>query len=232
VTAIPIPEGILLVDKPKGKTSFSLIHILRKLLNVKKIGHCGTLDPLATGVMVLLIGKNYTKRSSSFLSEDKEYVAEVTLGVSTDSYDAEGKILQTTSHQPHLQDVEKALMHFQGEFQQEPPMFSAKKVDGKRLYDLARAGKVIDRQTVTVSAETRLLEYHYPKISLRIQCSKGTYIRSIANDLGKLLGCGAHLSALKRTRSGSFHIEECLDGTMFWENPAQSTSRIYGALRK
>ena len=127
-----LPEGILLVDKPKGKTSFSLIHMLRKILNVRKIGHCGTLDPLASGVMVLLVGKNYTKQSQTFLSADKEYVAEVTLGITTDTYDAEGVVVQIASRQPHLAEIEKALTSFQGEFQQVPPMFSAKKVGGQK----------------------------------------------------------------------------------------------------
>lgn len=210
------PEGILLVNKPKGKTSFSLIQALRKILNVRKIGHAGTLDPLATGVVVLMVGSRYTRLSNQFLNKDKEYEATLTLGITTDSYDAEGKVLTTSPIIPTLDQLKNSLKAFQGTFPQTPPMFSAKKIGGKKLYELARRGIEIERKEVLVSCETLLLDYHYPKIHLRIKCSKGTYIRSIAHDLGAILTCGAHLSDLKRLQSGHFSLAECFDGNLFF----------------
>lgn len=216
-----LPEGILLVNKPKGKTSFSLISALRRLLKVQKIGHAGTLDPLATGVMVLMVGKNYTRRSMEFLSKDKEYEAEATLGAATDSYDADGRVVAHSDQIPTRIEIETALNSFQGKFQQIPPMFSAKKVNGKKLCDLARAGKEIEREAVLVKATVTLLKYEYPTLCLKIECSKGTYVRSIVHDLGKLLGCYAHLSALKRTKSGHFTLDECMDASLFWDHPVE-----------
>jgi tRNA pseudouridine55 synthase len=205
-------EGILLVDKPKGKTAFDLVAILRRRLNVKTIGHAGTLDPMATGVMVMLIGKKYTTQSNQFLTEEKEYLGQVHLGIETDSYDAEGVEVSTSPIIPTEEQLLQALTRFQGEIQQIPPMFSAKKINGQKLCNLARQGKTVERQPVTLTVKTELISYAYPHIELRITCSKGTYVRSIAHDLGKLLGCGAHLSALVRTRSGSNCLTECIDG--------------------
>lgn len=199
-----------MLDKAKGRTSFSLVHVLRKRLGVKKIGHAGTLDPFATGVMVLLVGRNFTRLSDQFLCNDKEYEAEVYLGSATDTYDCEGKITFESSSVPSLDDILKALERFQGEVDQIPPMFSAKKKQGKKLYELARKGLEIERDAVRIRLETHFVSYKYPKLHLRIACSKGTYIRSIADDLGKLLGCGAHLTNLKRTRSGKFTLDGCL----------------------
>jgi tRNA pseudouridine55 synthase len=212
----PIPnenaEGILLVNKPRGATSFSLVHSLRKILGVRKIGHAGTLDPFATGVMVMLVGRQFTKLSDELLSKDKEYLAQVYLGTTTDTFDCDGQIQSTSPHIPPLDDIEKALEYFQGTIEQIPPMFSAKKVKGKKLYELARKGQVIERQSVKVDVNTRLISYNYPYLELQIKCSKGTYIRSIAHDLGQQLSCGAHLTALQRTRSGAFHLQDCVDG--------------------
>lgn len=207
-------EGILLVNKPQGKTSFSLIRSLRKLTGIKKIGHAGTLDPFATGVMVLLIGKNYTRLSDSFLMGDKEYLAEVYLGVSTDTYDCDGKIVARSKKVPTLEEVKQTLLQFQGDIEQIPPMFSAKKVKGKKLYELAREGITIERAPAKIHVSTHILSFMYPYLTLRITCSKGTYIRSIAHELGVALGCGGHLSQLKRTRSGGFRLEECVDGAL------------------
>lgn len=206
-------QGILLVDKPVGCTSFSLVSILRRILNVKKIGHAGTLDPFATGVMVMLIGRNYTRASDSLLGQDKEYIAEAHLGVATDTYDLEGKVEFESPLIPSLEQIHTALETFQGEVEQIPPMYSAKKVGGKKLYELARKGVVIDRAPVKVKIDTTLISYAYPKLTFKIACSKGTYIRSIAHELGQLLHCGAHLTQLRRTRSGTYSILECLDGS-------------------
>lgn len=207
-------EGILIVNKPRGKTSFSLVHDLRKSLGVKKIGHAGTLDPFATGVMVMLIGRNYTRLSDQFLASDKEYIAKLLLGAETDTYDCDGQIVNTSSVVPTLEDIRRHLATFQGEIEQIPPMFSAKKIQGKKLYELARKGHVVERQAVKITLETELIAYCYPTLELRIKCSKGTYIRSVAHDLGLLLGCGAHLSGLIRTRSGIFHLVDSVDGSL------------------
>lgn len=213
----PLPaEGILLIDKPRGKTSFSLVGILRKRLGVRKIGHAGTLDPFATGVMVLLIGKRFTRLSDYFLCHHKEYIAEVRLGIATDTHDCEGKVLSESSIIPTAEQVAEALKSFQGEIMQIPPMFSAKKQGGKKLYELARKGKEVERPPVAVKVDTTLLSYEYPYISLHVKCSKGTYIRAIARDLGDQLGCGGHLTTLQRTRSGAFDIKDCLDGSLLW----------------
>lgn len=211
-------EGILLVDKPKGKTSFSLVAALRKKTGIQKIGHAGTLDPFATGVMVMLIGKNFTKLSDQFLSQEKEYWCKLHLGITTDSYDCDGKHTATSDKQPTLEEVEEGLKEFQGTILQTPPMFSAKKIQGKKLYELARKGVEIERQPVSVTVQTTFISYAYPYLELQVVCSKGTYIRSIAHDLGVKLGCGGHLVELKRIRSGTFHIKDCINGALLYDH--------------
>lgn len=213
-TELDALEGVLLIDKPQGRTSFSLIRALRKLTGINKIGHAGTLDPFATGVMVVLLGREYTRLSDKLLFEDKEYLAEVCLGVSTDTFDCDGKVVARSKKVPIREEIEKVAEAFQGEIEQLPPMFSAKKVGGKKLYELARQGKSVERKKAKVRVQTTILDYQYPLLKLRIACSKGTYIRSIADRIGTMLGCGAHLSRLKRTRSGNFSLEECLDGRL------------------
>lgn len=206
-------EGILLVDKPKGATSFSLVRVLRKLLNVQKIGHAGTLDPLATGLMILLIGKKYTRLSDQFLNDTKEYEAEITLGYATDSYDAEGTATHHSDHIPTLAEVEKVIESFQGTTLQTPPMFSAKKVQGQKLYDLARKGETIERASTSVTMHITLLSYDYPILKLHVRCSKGTYIRSLAHDLGLKLTAFGTLTALRRTASGGYTLSGSVDGS-------------------
>ncbi|MGL5627072.1 MAG: tRNA pseudouridine(55) synthase TruB [Candidatus Rhabdochlamydia sp.] len=210
-------EGILPINKSIGKTSFNLVSSLRKLTNIKTIGHAGTLDPFASGVMILLIGKPYTKLSSSFLNQDKQYLATLHLGVTTDTYDLDGQITAHSPLIPTQQQLEEALLPFQGIIEQIPPMFSAKKVQGKKLYDLARKGIVIPRAAVTITTKIELISYIYPHVQLKIDCSKGTYIRSLAHDIGTLLGSGAHLSQLIRTKSGEFHLADCCDATRLFE---------------
>jgi len=203
-------NGILLVDKARGSTSFQIVAQLRRLTKEQTIGHAGTLDPFATGVMVMLIGREYTRRSDSFLANDKQYRATLFLGVETDTYDLDGQVIRRSDLVPALREVELALQPFQGEILQVPPMFSAKKIGGKKLYDLARRGISVERQPVPVRVSMKLLHYAYPRLELLVDCSKGTYIRSLAHDIGQALGCGAHLSELVRLRSGSFSIEECI----------------------
>jgi len=218
--------GYLLVNKPIGKTAFSLVAVLRKQLGIRKIGHAGTLDPLATGVMVMLIGKEYTKLSDQFLCEDKEYLAQIHLGVETDTYDSEGQQITTSDFTPSLEEIKIQLAKFQGEIEQTPPMFSAKKINGQKLYHLARQGKTIERPPSRVRVALEVVAYRYPHLDLRINCSKGTYIRSIAHDLGKELGCGAHLSGLVRTRSGNFHLRDCLNGELLYSGPVDLQNHI------
>lgn len=205
-------EGLLLVNKPIGKTSFSLVAALRKRIGVKKIGHAGTLDPFASGLMVLLVGKNYTRQSHQFLGQDKEYTAELMLGVTTDTYDCEGRVILTCDKVPSKAEIEDVIQQFQGEIEQIPPMYSAKKVNGQKLYLLARKGKTIERSPVKIKVCIEFIEYAYPFLKINISCSKGTYIRSLAYDIGVKLGVGAHLTALQRTRSGNFFLHQCLDG--------------------
>ncbi len=214
-TGIP---GLLLLNKPKGKTSFSLVAFLRKATGIKTIGHAGTLDPFATGVMVMLVGREFTKRSNEFLNHDKEYLATVHLGIETDSYDIDGKIVAESTVVPTLAEIENALLKFQGTVLQVPPMFSAKKINGKKLYELARKGKEIEREAKSVTLKTTLISYDYPNLVLNVACSKGTYIRAIAHDLGQMLGTYAHLSALIRTRSGPFELKDCVEPCSLLQN--------------
>ena len=208
----PNKTGILLVNKPQGNTSFSLVGCLRRLSGIRTIGHAGTLDPFATGVMILLIGKEYTRLSNRFLNQDKEYQARVYLGKTTTTFDPEGEVVETSAIQPTFNQIEEALKQFRGTILQTPPMFSAKKVKGVPLYKLARKGKVVERAAVPVTLEVTLISYKYPHLDLFISCSKGTYIRSLAHDLGHVLGCGAYLNELVRTRCGPYTLNECLDG--------------------
>lgn len=210
--ATELKEGILLLNKPEGRTSFSLIRALRKLTGIKKIGHAGTLDPFATGVMVMLIGREYTRLSDKLLFQGKEYLANVSLGVSTDTYDCDGKVVARSKKIPELEEVQNVVSKFQGDIEQVPPMYSAKKIQGKKLYELARKGQTVERTPAKIRLTTEILSYSYPNLNLRIDCSKGTYIRSIAHEIGQLLGCGAHLFKLNRIRSGNYCLEECLDG--------------------
>lgn len=203
-------QGILLVNKAKGSTSFSLVHRLRKITQIEKIGHAGTLDPFATGLMVLLIGKGATSQSDRWLTCDKEYKATLHLGISTDSYDIDGAVTHTSQRIPTLAELEETILRFQGGYSQVPPMFSAKKIGGKKLYDLARKGITVERAPVAVTLTITLLSYTYPQVELHITCSKGTYIRSLAHDIGLSLGTGAHLFALIRLRSGPFHLDQSI----------------------
>lgn len=204
-------EGILLINKPAGKTSFHLVYKLRQLSRIQKIGHCGTLDPFATGVMVMLVGKSYTRMSNQMTAHDKQYLATAVLGKTSTSYDKDGEISFVSDKIPSLLEVENALKSFEGTILQYPPMFSAKKIAGKRLYELARKGIEIERKPHEVTLHISLVEYNYPYLTFDVSCSKGTYIRSLADDLGKVLSTGAYLEKLIRVRSGDFYLEDCID---------------------
>ena len=204
-------EGVLLVDKPKGLTSHDVVYHLRRKLQIKKIGHAGTLDPMATGVLVMLIGKA-TRISQYLMSVDKVYEGEATLGVVTDSQDAEGEIM-STQPVPELTEarVREVMKGFLGDQYQTPPMHSAIKIGGVPLYKLARKGEEMEREPRFIRiAAFNLRSFATPKITFDLHCTKGTYVRTVASDLGQKLGCGAHLSALRRTGSGKFTIGQCL----------------------
>ena len=208
---------ILYIDKPLEWTSFDAVKRIRgaltRRLGVKKIkvGHAGTLDPLATGVMIICTGRA-TKRIDELQAGVKEYVATITLGATTPSFDRETEV-DATFPTEHItrQLVEETLLRFVGRIEQVPPAFSACKVDGKRAYDLARKGREVElRPKILVIDEIELLEYSPVEIKVRVVCSKGTYIRALARDIGIALGSGAHLAALRRTRVGQTKISDCL----------------------
>ncbi|MEX0961311.1 MAG: tRNA pseudouridine(55) synthase TruB [Simkaniaceae bacterium] len=203
-------EGLLLLDKPAEKTSFYLVHLLRRLTKIKKIGHSGTLDPFATGLMIMLIGKSATRMQPHFLNDDKEYEVTIKLGEATDTFDRDGKITHTSETVPTIDAIIEELNKFQGQIAQTPPMFSAKKVQGKKLYELARQGIEIEREAKQVRVKTTLLSYAYPHLNLSIACSKGTYIRSIAHELGLHLKSYGYALNLKRTRSGPYSLKNAL----------------------
>ena len=202
-------EGILLLDKPQGYTSHDIVSCCRKIFQIKKVGHAGTLDPMATGLLVILIGKA-TKASQYLMSLDKQYTGTIYLGKETDSQDADGALLRELPV-PELseEELKSSMSKFIGDQYQTPPMFSAKKVQGKKLYELARAGKTIEREPRVIRiSRFDLINYTSPKLDFIVDSSKGAYVRTIAHDLGAKLGCGAHLSALRRTRVGTFLIEQ------------------------
>jgi tRNA pseudouridine55 synthase len=207
-------DGLLVVDKPSGPTSHDIVLTIRKITGIKRVGHAGTLDPSATGVLIILIGRA-TKIASRFLSDDKAYAGVIRFGQTTDTLDGEGKIIEERSAESLvLSEVEKASLKFQGEIMQVPPMVSAIKVNGVPLYKAARRGEIIDvpPRAITINKFdiTGWSPGHYPEASFTIECSKGTYIRSIARDLGEAVGCGAHLASLKRTRSGVFSLSDAV----------------------
>jgi tRNA pseudouridine55 synthase len=204
-------EGVLLVDKPSGLTSHDVVYHLRRKLQMKKIGHAGTLDPMATGLLVMLIGKA-TRISQYLISVDKVYEGEATLGVVTDSQDAQGEVMETSPVPPLTEtQVRETMQGFLGDQYQMPPMHSAIKIDGVPLYKMARKGEEIEREPRFIRiASFELTSFALPKLTFTVHCTKGTYVRTIAHDLGKKLGCGAHLSALRRTGSGKFDISQCL----------------------
>jgi len=209
-------EGILVVDKPSGWTSHDVVKKTKNLLNGIKVGHTGTLDPFATGVLILLIGKA-TKLAKYFERNDKSYQAEITFGYATDTYDCTGTTTATGDpYKVGIDTLKSAIKSFEGESEQLPPVYSAIKVGGKRLYRLARAGKKVElkpRKITIDYIESKLTDY--PKVILNIKCSKGTYIRSIADQLGKKVGCPAHLSALRRTSSGKYTLDDTVDFLLF-----------------
>ncbi len=196
---------MLLIDKPLHWTSFDVVQKLRNIIRIKKIGHAGTLDPLATGLLIICTGK-FTKRINEFMAQEKEYTGSITLGATTPTYDLESKPVNFKSIEALTDEkIKAATIGFTGEIQQIPPAHSAIKIGGKRVYELARQGKEVklEPRTVTIK-EFEITKIELPLVYFRVVCTTGTYIRSLANDFGEALGCGAHLSSLCRTRIGEF----------------------------
>jgi tRNA pseudouridine55 synthase len=200
--------GVLNIYKPVGKTSHDVVAILRRLTKIKQIGHCGTLDPFAEGVLPVCIGK--ATRLIEFFADDKEYLATVQFGAFTTTYDIEGEKTSISDKKVSREDVERALVNFKGEIKQVPPIYSAIKVNGKKLYQYAREGQnveIVPRKVIIENIELKDFDEKLQQGLILIKCSKGTYIRSIANDLGQVLEVGAYLVKLVRTQVGNFRVE-------------------------
>ena len=204
-------SGIVLLDKPLGITSNRALQIVKRLFNTAKAGHTGSLDPLATGLLPLCLGEA-TKVSGFLLDANKSYIATIKLGVKTSSADAEGEVIETRPVENYSKkQIKAAIDHFIGDIEQIPPMHSALKVDGQPLYKLAHQGLVIERKARSVHIfDIEILRHEADEIEIAVDCSKGTYIRTLAEDIGEKLGCGAHLSALRRTASGPFELEDSI----------------------
>lgn len=200
-------NGVIIINKPIGITSFDVVFKVRKMAKTKKVGHTGTLDPLASGVLPICIG-NATKLVDYIMIGEKQYKATLKLGVVTDTYDLEGKVIRTSDVSVTPNEVITVINGFIGESQQIPPMYSAIKVNGKKLYELARKGIEIEREKRKISiAKIQIHNIELPFVSFTVNCSKGTYIRSLCYDIGEILGCGATMTELERSGSGDFKIE-------------------------
>jgi tRNA pseudouridine55 synthase len=211
-------DGVLLIDKPQQMTSHDVVAVVRRKLQTKKVGHCGTLDPMATGLLIVVVGKG-TKIQDLLMAEDKEYFGSMRLGVTTDSQDADGEVIEERPVPLLLpDDLDVAFKKFHGDFYQTPPMVSAIKKDGVPLYKLARQGKTVEREPRFVHVFTHeILSSNPPDIEFRVVCSKGFYVRTYAHDIGEHLGCGAHLTALRRTKSGRFAVSHATHLNRFEE---------------
>lgn len=205
-------SGILLIDKPAGPTSHDIVDMIRRNFKIPKVGHGGTLDPAATGLLIILIGKG-TKLSNSIIGSDKTYEGVMKLGISTDSQDADGKIIREADWNGITRaQLDEAINKFKGDIMQTPPMMSAIKVEGVPLYKSARKGKEVERDARLIHIyDFRVTDFSPPLVSFCVKCTKGTYIRTLCNDIGELLGCGAHLASLRRTQSGEFKIENAVE---------------------
>ena len=208
------PSGVLLVDKDPGFTSHNAVALCRRVLGTKKVGHCGTLDPMATGMLIVVVGKA-TRLQDRLMCEDKVYTATMKLGVETNSQDADGEVVAVRSAAGiSREDVLRAFERFHTEFDQVPPMYSAVKINGVPCYKLARKGQEVERKPRRV----RVIDYAVTRfdperaeVDFTVHCTKGFYVRTYAHDIGQMLGCGAHLTALRRVRSGHFSIEQAVD---------------------
>ena len=202
-------DGAILIDKPPGPTSHDVVDAIRRHFNIKKVGHCGTLDPSASGLLIIVLGRG-TKLSERLMSDDKVYEGTIRFGETTNSYDADGELLSSLPVPPlTLGQLNEAANQFVGDQMQTPPMVSAVKKGGVPLYKLARKGVEVEREARLIHVyHFRFLEYREPIAVFRLACTKGTYVRSIAHDLGQQIGCGAHLATLRRVTSGKFEVTD------------------------
>jgi len=205
--------GFILINKPPGITSHDVVDKLREITGIKKIGHSGTLDPFAEGLLILGIGKEFTKKLSISQKKDKEYIATLKLGAVSETFDKEGKISEIEIKKiPSKEEIENVLKTFEGEIEQIPPAFSAKKIKSKKAYQIARKGIKIRLNPQKVKIyNISILDYKFPFLKIKVNCSSGTYIRSLADDVGKKLGCGAYLDALIRTKIGEFSLDNAIE---------------------
>ncbi|UCG34836.1 MAG: tRNA pseudouridine(55) synthase TruB [Candidatus Omnitrophota bacterium] len=205
-------QGIMLINKPQGMTSHDVVDRVRHKLGMQRVGHAGTLDPLAEGLLILLVGRA-TKLFARFAGFDKEYLGALKLGEVTTTGDSQGQLLKKNDYGLLDQErVREAFSHFEGEIEQVPPMVSALRVGGKRLYELARKGIVVERAPRKIKISTlKILDINIPHVGFYVKCSKGTYIRKLAEDIGQSLGCGAHITKIKRVGIGPFKLEEAIE---------------------
>ncbi|PLX26846.1 tRNA pseudouridine(55) synthase TruB [Candidatus Parcubacteria bacterium] len=205
-------SGNILIDKPAGITSFSVIAKLRKITGIKKIGHAGTLDPFATGLLIVAIGREATREIDKFVKQNKVYEAELKLGEVSSTMDPEGEIKKVNDNIPSEDEVETIVKTFKGKQEQIPPMHSAIKINGQKLYNLARKGIEIERKPREIEIfDIEILDYNYPSLKIRTHVSSGTYIRSLVNDIGEKLETGAYCQNLRRTRIGDFDIKDAVN---------------------
>lgn len=206
---IPLSKGLYLVDKPAGITSFDVIRELRRELGVRKMGHAGTLDPIATGALIVAVGEQ-TKELTKLFGLEKEYEVEIEFGKTSDTQDADGKVeeVKFSREPPTREEVERELQNFLGKISQMPPQFSAKKIKGTPAYKLARKGKIVELKAITKEIKKiEILGYEWPILKIRVVCESGTYMRTLAHDLGQKLGVGALMKGLRRTRIGDFRLD-------------------------
>ena len=226
-------DGAVLIDKPAGPTSHDVVDAIRRQFNLKKVGHCGTLDPNATGLLIIVLGRG-TKLSEKLMSDDKVYEGTIKFGESTDSYDSDGELTGSLPVLPMtLDELNEAASAFVGDQMQVPPMVSAIKKGGVPLYKLARKGVEVEREPRLIHIYNfRFTEYAEPFGKCRVACTKGTYIRSLAHDLGQKLGCGAHLTELRRSASGKFDVADALPlDAILQLSPSQLEKRVIPYLK-
>ncbi|HBG82117.1 TPA: tRNA pseudouridine(55) synthase TruB [candidate division CPR2 bacterium] len=204
-------KGILFIDKPSGRSSFSIVAEVRRKLDIKKVGHAGTLDPFATGLLIILVGKENTKKAAAFLGKNKTYEATIDLSSTSTTGDPEGEIVKVSCQPPSQEEIVNVLKQFEGEQLQKPHMFSAVKIKGERAYKLAREGKQpeIEPKKIIIY-KLDFISYNFPFLRIKTKVSSGTYIRVLAEDIGKALYCGGYLTELRRTSIGEFKIEEAI----------------------